>query len=145
MTIRNLVTCLMNPVIRLTVLRSASANDLAGLAGLAWIAIAASLQLLAAAVDAQDFLDQEFGPVSIGRALVAADHVPTVRKLRTIVSRPRIETVLLLKLHNDKNNHYLPTWSNDGLRLAFQRSDVGSPASKLLLFQSLSASQPILV
>ena len=134
----------MHLVFRLRIFSTAGPR---GLVRLAWIAIAASLSLLAvsAAVEAQELLDGEFGPLNLECALVATDHVPTIRELRKIVSRPRIETVLLLKLHHDKNNHYLPIWSDDGFRLAFQRSDVGSRTSKLLLFQSLSASQPILL
>jgi len=90
-------------------------------------------------------VEGEFGTVNLGRPLVAGTHIPTVRELREIVGRQRLETVVLLKLHGDKNNHYLPAWSEDGLRLAFQRSDVGSRASKLLLFSSLSAAEPTLL
>jgi dipeptidyl aminopeptidase/acylaminoacyl peptidase len=94
---------------------------------------------------AEELVDGEFGQLKLGRPLVAGMRIPTVRELRDIVSRPRIETVVLLKLHGDKNNHYLPSWSDDGQRLAFQRSDVGSGSTKLLMFSSLSALQPTLL
>jgi Tol biopolymer transport system component len=48
----------------------------------------------------------------------------------------------MLKLHGDGNNHYLPVWSGDGARLAFQRSDVKQRISKILLFSALSQPKP---
>jgi hypothetical protein len=111
------------------------------------IATAAVLILFvtSAVTNADDLLEGEFGQLNLGRSMIAANRLPTVREVRKLASRPQIETVLLLKLHGDKNNHHLPIWSDDGLRLAFQRSDLALLTSKLLLFQSLSDEKPLLV
>lgn len=103
-----------------------------------------SLALIAPA-NAQ-LLDGEFGDIDLGREMLAPDKFPSLRELREVVSRPRIEFVMMIKLHADEShNHHLPVWSHDGLRLAFQQSRVGVSSSKLLLFGSLAAEKPTLL
>lgn len=97
---------------------------------------------LVAPANAQ-LLDGEFDDIALGRELISPDSFPTVRELRRAVSQPRIETVMMIKLHAaEEHSHHLPVWSHDGKRLAFQRSQVGVNSSKLLLFESLSAPSP---
>ncbi|MCA9201679.1 MAG: PD40 domain-containing protein [Planctomycetales bacterium] len=94
---------------------------------------------------AQNLLPGEFGDIDLGRELVDADRLPTIRELRTMVANPRMQHVLMLKLYGDQHNHTLPVWSEDGRRLAFQRADVSRDVSKLLLFEELSQETPKLL
>lgn len=87
-------------------------------------------------------LPGEFADIDLGRAMLEPKRFPTLRELREAVREPKIRTVAMLKLHGDGNNHYLPVWSGDGARLAFQRSDVKQRISKILLFGALSQPKP---
>jgi hypothetical protein len=91
---------------------------------------------------AQDLLEGEFGNINLGRSLIEPGRFPTLKELREAVRKPTIEAVLMLKLHGDQSNHYLPVWSDDGLRLAFQRSNLQERSSRILLFHSLADPQP---
>jgi hypothetical protein len=87
---------------------------------------------------AQALLPGEFADIDLGRTLLEPNRFPTVKELREAVREPQIRSVAMLKLHADGNNHYLPAWSHDGTRLAFQRSNLQQRASKILLFPTLS-------
>ncbi len=93
-------------------------------------------------VHAQSLLPGEFGDIDLGRTLLEPNRFPTVKELREAVREPQIRSVVMLKLHADGNNHYLPAWSHDGMRLAFQRSNLKQRASKILLFPTLSQPKP---
>ncbi len=101
--------------------------------------------LLAAPAAAQGLLEGEFGDIDLGRQLLDPERFPTIQELRRAMREPQISAVMMLKLYHDKNNHFLPVWSNDGGRLAFQRSDVAANTSRVLLFQSLASPQPMLL
>jgi hypothetical protein len=94
---------------------------------------------------AQSPLPGEFSDINLGRGLLEPGRFPTVKELRDAVREPKIRSVAMLKLHGDGNNHYLPTWSFDGARLAFQRSNIKERASKMLLFPTLSQLKPAVV
>lgn len=87
-------------------------------------------------------LPGEFPDINLGRGLLEPQRFPTVKQLREAVREPKIRSVAMLKLHGDGNNHYLPTWSFDGARLAFQRSNLKQRASKILLFPTLAQPKP---
>jgi hypothetical protein len=90
---------------------------------------------------AQSLLPGEFADIDLGRTLLAPSRFPTIKELREAVREPNIRSVAMLKLHADGNNHYLPVWSHDGLRLAFQRSNLKERASKILLYPALSQAK----
>lgn len=96
----------------------------------------------AAVVSAQSRLPGEFSDINLGRTMLEPKGFPTLTELRQAVRDPKIKSVAMLKLHGDGNNHYLPVWSGDGTRLAFQRSDVKQRISKILLFGALSQPKP---
>ena len=108
------------------------------------------LFLIAAAVGkiaAGQTLPGEFTDIDLGRELVGASRFPTIQELRAACAKPEIETVLMLKLFGDENDHHLPIWSSDGQRLALQRSPAKrsrgtSRASHLTLFDSLNQVTP---
>jgi hypothetical protein len=87
-------------------------------------------------------LDGEFGDIDLGRPLVETRRFPTLAELRAAVCKPEISAVLMFKLYGDSSDHYLPVWSADGKRLAFQRSNVQERLSRLLLFPTLSQLLP---
>jgi len=89
-------------------------------------------------------LEGEFDDIQLGRELIEPLQFPTIRELRAAVAEPKLRFVMMFKLYGDDNNHHLPIWSQDGRRLAFQRSRLGVNSSKLLLFESL-ADQPRLL
>ena len=101
--------------------------------------------LLAPCAPAQELLKGEFGDIDLGRQLLEPARFPTVKQLRRAAQNPSIETVLMIKLYGDQNNHHLPIWSQDGQRLAFQRSKVQASSSKILLFDAMSRPAPILL
>ena len=88
-------------------------------------------------------LEGEFGDIDLGRPLVEPKRFPTLKELRAAVRQSEIRSVFMFKLYGDTNNHYLPVWSADGLRLAFQRSNVQERSSKLLAYPWLSQAQPL--
>lgn len=90
----------------------------------------------------QQRLRGEFENIDLGRRLVEPDRFPTVQELREAVRRPDIGAVVMFKLHGDGNNYYLPVWSDDGQRLALQRSDLAAKSSKLYLYEALSQPAP---
>ena len=90
-------------------------------------------------------LDGEFGDIELGRELIAPDKFPSLRELRQAVAQPRVEFVMMLKLHGDGNPHDTPVWSHDGERLAFQRSRRGEDTSQLMVFDTLSSAKPRLL
>jgi hypothetical protein len=92
-----------------------------------------------------ELLDGEFDDINLGRQLIEPERFPTLAELRRLVDKPEITSVLMFKLFGSGDNHHLPIWSGDGRRLAFQRSDAGAQASKLLLFSSLSEQRPALL
>ena len=94
---------------------------------------------------AQNTLPGEFTDIELGRPLLEPDRFPTVQEIRALVRNPQLTPVVTFKLHGDQNNHRLPSWSPDGLRLAFQRSEVNAKSSKLLLLPTLSAEKPTLL
>lgn len=107
-----------------------------------WLLFAVAISLLAASAAAQELLDGEFGNIDLGRPLIEPKRFPTLKELRSAARKPQITTVMMFKLYGDGNNHYLPIWSADGMRLAFQRSNVQERSSKILLYQTLSQPQP---
>jgi hypothetical protein len=109
--------------------------------GLAWLLTLVALAACERAY-AQSLLPGEFADIHLGRTLLEPKRFPTVKELREAVREPQIRSVAMLKLHADGNNHYLPCWSHDGLRLAFQRSNVRERSSKILLFSTLSQPTP---
>lgn len=106
---------------------------------------AIAIALSAGAILAQERLPGEFGDIRLGRDLIEPTRFPTIRELRQAVRSPRMTAVLTLRQYGDENNHYLPAWSSDGRRLAFQRSDKGATSSRLLVFTSLSEAEPTLL
>jgi hypothetical protein len=136
----------MNP--RTIIAQAASSRRIRGgsARGYAWRALLlCGLLASGGAAQARDLLEGEYGDIDLGRTLVEPATIPTLSELRELVRKPQITTVLLLKLYGDANNHNLPVWSDDGRRLAFQRSDVGARSSKLLLFNALSQARPDLL
>jgi hypothetical protein len=90
----------------------------------------------------QRLLPGEFGDIDLGRPLLEPRRFPTVQELRAAVRAEPIATVVMLKLFSDGNNNYLPVWSQDGQRLAFQQTELQTRASRLLVFQSLAQPKP---
>jgi Tol biopolymer transport system component len=69
--------------------------------------------------------------------------IPSIKQLRELVAKPQLTAVLLFKLHADSSNYALPVWSDDGKRLAFQRTGTaGAKTSQILLFNQLSQAEP---
>jgi hypothetical protein len=99
----------------------------------------------ACCASAQALLPGEFGNIDLGRSMLAPTRFPTVSELRNAVNEPQIHTVLMLKLHADGHNHFLPTWSHDGARLAVQQSNLKQRSSKILLFPTLSQPKPAIL
>jgi hypothetical protein len=104
-----------------------------------------ALSLLSPRPAAAQLLDGEFGDVDLGRELIEPGRFPTIRELRRAVARDEIGHVLMLRLYSSGDNHYLPVFSGDGLRLAFQRSDVQGTSSKLLVFPTLASAEPAML
>lgn len=94
---------------------------------------------------AQPPLPGEFTDIQLGRPFVGRDRFPSLAELRAAVNDPRITAVALLELHASEDNHHLPVWSPDGVRLACQRTNVGASSSRIVLFDRLSQSEPRLV
>ncbi|MCL6502938.1 MAG: hypothetical protein K6T86_09665 [Pirellulales bacterium] len=94
------------------------------------------------ATGGQELLPGEFGRIDLGRTLLEPSRFPTIRELRALAGKEQITAVVMLKLFSDGNNNYLPVWSQDGQRLAFQQSDLKTRSSRLLVFQSLAQQAP---
>ncbi|MCR4414441.1 MAG: hypothetical protein NUV77_18640 [Thermoguttaceae bacterium] len=94
---------------------------------------------------AAELLEGEFGDIDLGRPLVEPTRFPTIQQLREAVRTPEIRPVVLFRLYGSDKNHYLPVWSGDGRRLAFQRSEIDVRSSKLLLFASMAQPEPSLL
>ena len=104
------------------------------------------LMLTANQAVAPVLLDGEFGDIDLGREMLQPDSFPTVTELRAAVGEPQVKSVLMLKLFDDGQHHYhLPVWSQEGKRLAVQRSKVGQNVSKILLYERMSQSEPKLL
>ncbi|MBN2578159.1 MAG: hypothetical protein JXB10_04135 [Pirellulales bacterium] len=111
-----------------------------------WTVLIAALPLWGAvSLPAADLLPGEFDDIDLGRTLVYPERFPTVRQCREIVRKPEICTVMVIRMFGSRDNHYLPIFSGDGRRLAFQRSDVQAKSSKLLLYKSLRDPEPALL
>lgn len=109
------------------------------------VAMLLAAGLLSARPAPAQLLDGEFGEIDLGRRLIEPSRMPTLRELREAVRRPEIAPVLMLKLFGNGKNQHLPVWSGDGLRLAFQRSEVDIRSSRLLTYASMSKSEPALL
>jgi len=96
-------------------------------------------------VRAAELLDGEIASVDLGRELIEPKRLPSVQELRALVRKPEISTVLMLKLFTSGDNHHLPVFSDDGRRLALQRSDVQAQSSKLLVYSTLSQADPTML
>jgi len=105
----------------------------------------ALLPLGAPSLRAAELLEGEFDSIDLGRRLLEPSRFPTVAELREAVARPELSVAVMFKLFGGQDNHHLPVFSGDGLRLAFQRSDVAAKSSKLLLFASLSQDEPTML
>lgn len=112
-----------------------------------WAVVAAVL-LGAAVAPAAELLDGEFGDIELGRRLIEPQRLPTIGELRRAVRQSEIRTVLMFAMSDGSDGHescHLPIFSGDGRRLVFQRGDVRSESSKLLLFGSLDQARPKLL
>lgn len=111
------------------------------------VAVGVAVLLLAGLppATAAGLLEGEFDRISLGRQLLEPGRFPTVSELRAAVRKPNLSVVLMFKLYTSGDNHHLPMFSGDGLRLAFQRSDASARSSKLLLFGSLSQAEPTMI
>jgi hypothetical protein len=94
---------------------------------------------------AAEALEGEFTDINLGRPLLEPDRFPTVQELRAAVRKPEFAAVVMFKLFGDKNNHFLPAWSHDGRRLAFQQSDGSTNSSQVLLYDSRAQAAPKLL
>lgn len=90
----------------------------------------------------QELLPGEFGNIDLGRLLLEPSRFPTIQELRAASRKEQITAVVMLKLFTDGNNNYLPVWSQDGQRLAFQQTNFKTRSSRLLVFQSLTQELP---
>lgn len=111
--------------------------------------IAGRLLLLALAawcagrvVYGQSLLPGEFGNIDLGRTLLEPSRFPTIQELRAAARKEQITAVVMLKLFSDGNNNYLPVWSQDGQRLAFQQTNLKTRSSRVFVFHSLAQATP---
>ncbi len=94
------------------------------------------------AVRGEELLPGEFGNIDLGRTLLEPSRFPTIQELRAAARKEQITAVVMFKLFTDGNNNYLPVWSQDGQRLAFQQTNFKTRSSRVLVFQSLAQQLP---
>lgn len=94
---------------------------------------------------AAGLLPGEFAGIDLGRPLVYPRQFPTIEEFRQIARKSEMSTVLMIRLFASQDNHYLPIFSEDGRRLAFQRSDLRAKSSQILLYPSLDQAEPTLL
>jgi len=116
-----------------------------GVCLLPWCLLLGCLLLVPGGASAAGLLKGEFEGITLGRTMIEPGRFPTVNEFRAAIRQPQIKPVVMFKLFGSGDNHHLPTFSSDGQRLAFQRSDVQARTSKLLLFAALSDAAPTLL
>lgn len=99
------------------------------------------LPLSARAQDA-DLLPGEL-PITLGRELIGASRLPTLREIERAVREPETRPVAVFRLHGDRHNHYAPAWSEDGRSLVALRADIDARTCKILLFPELHQPEPL--
>ncbi len=77
--------------------------------------------------------------IDLGDRLVYPSKSPTVAEIAKAVEADQPTAIIVLKLHQDKNNHYAPVWSSDGGSIAFLRSDLTVGTRKTVM-QKLGGS-----
>ena len=98
-----------------------------------------------APADAAGLLEGEFDNIDLGREMIEPKRFPTIEEFRRAVGKPEIAVVSMFKLFSSGDNYHLPIFSDDGLRMAVQRSDLQADSSKLLLYESLSQAEPTML
>lgn len=82
-------------------------------------------------------------PITLGRELIGATRLPTLREIERAVRDPDVRPVALFRLHGDRHNHYAPAWSEDGRSLVALRAEIDARTCKIILFPELHQTEPL--
>ena len=81
--------------------------------------------------------------ITLGRELIGATRLPTLREIEKAVREPDVQPVAVFRLHGDRHNHYAPAWSEDGRSLVALRADIDARTCKIVLFADLHQPEPL--
>lgn len=97
-----------------------------------WSAIMLSACSLPASGQSSNRLLEGELPIELSGRIVGANQFPSVREIAARVDRPQPETIAVIKVFGDSNNHYAPVWSPSGRLIAYLRSDLDKGTRKVI-------------